>query len=855
MTAKLTAITPSYSSFKDDQVLTAKQLNELLNYFDDQDRISRVFLSGVGIGCGFNQKMIINNAISPLEKQIEISQGFGLTTDGDLLLLSIPSNEPEVENDEENINISKLVYKTFIPYSDEKAQYKPFFYTDSGGGDEQITLFELLTEEEGVVPGAQKLNAFVGLEDMIVLLYLESYTQESSVCTGVSCDDMGEKEVQKLRALLVSRTDVLNIIQYDEIFNYQNILSVYVQLPDIIVPRVLINQLNSQSPVELSSSYTEVITSTNLVASLQTGFELMLEKVGLTTLATDIINQLNINFNSLNAPTYFQYWYDLLKDVTDTYNEMKDLFPEALCGCDPEITSFPKHLLLGPLKDLTETDLQFNNYRHSFLKSPLLSDFCSASERFENLAYRVLEMLKANQGYQFPTTPIRITPSKTDTSLGNKAIPFYYDLNTQLLKKWNFDKTIKYKQQWNLSYHITQLAPSPMVQTPLRYDLESYNFFRIEGHQGNQLASARNTIQSLRDTNGLNFELVDLGITLSSNETINIQDYPCEFADLQVMLDSWRQQNACILANASKFLSAYSVKTPWRNPRLPFYYEIKGKENVELRLLGSRSPEQNIVYENMFKEDGSVGKYISDAYKRYIGCSPNDMINLVLAEMSGVNFGVFSPFSYDLTILKPVQTLTNALFLFDNIPIHIQDLDRNRFNNLMIDSSNICVLARQTTGIINGDVAPTFPPMSTPGNYFNVSPLHSYTPVNERQNIEELPGSFNYDYSNDFEVMRITEKAPAMIPNIMEDLIKYCCNIKQIETILTEIERRKNKIILNKKLSEFVKNHPGLEHFGGVKIGGTFVLVYTAEPFGEIPANTVLADFSLPYSCNCTCEI
>lgn len=855
MSAKLTAITPSYRSFKDDQVLTAKQLNELLNYFDDQDRISRVFLSGVGIGCGFNQKMIVNSVISPLEKQIEISQGFGVTTDGDLLLLSIPSIEPEVENDEENINISKLVYKTFIPYSDARSEYKPFFYTNSGGDDEQITLFELLTEEEGVVPGAQKLNTFVGLEDMIVLLYLESYPQEPSVCTGVSCDNMGTKEVQKLRALLVSRTDVLNIIQYDEIFNYQNILSVYVQLPDVLVPRVLINQLNTQSPAELSNSYTEVITSTNIVASLKTGFELMLEKLGLGTLATEIKNQLDINFNSLNAPTYFQYWYDLLKDVTDTYNEMKDLFPDALCGCDPEITSFPKHLLLGPLKDLTESDLQFNNYRHSFLKSPLLSDFCSSSERFENLAYRLLEMLKANQDYQFPTTPVRITPSKTDAFLGNKAIPFYYDLNERLLKLWNYDKTARHKQQWNLSYHINQLALSPMVQTPLRYDLESYNFFRIEGHQGNPISSARNTIKSLRDTNGLNFELIDLGITLSPNETINIQDYPCEFADLQVLLDTWRQQNACILANASKFLSAYSVRTPWRNPRLPFYYEIKGKENVELRRLSNRSPEQNIVLENMFKEDGSIGKYISDAYMRYIGCSANDMINLVLAEMSGVNFGVFSPFSYDLTILKPVQTLSNALFLFDSIPIHIHDLDRNRLNNLMINSSNICVLARQTTGVINGDVSPTFPPISTPGNYFNVSPLHTFTPVSERENIEEFPGSFNYDYSKDFEVTRITEKAPAMIPNIMEDLIKYCCNIKQIETILTEIERRKNKIILHKKLSEFVKNHPGLEHFGGVKTGGTFVLVYTSEPFGEIPANTVLADFSLPYSCNCTCEI
>ena len=53
MQALLQKITPDYRAFVDDQVLTAGQLNEFLDFFQDQDRLSRVCLSGVGIVCGF----------------------------------------------------------------------------------------------------------------------------------------------------------------------------------------------------------------------------------------------------------------------------------------------------------------------------------------------------------------------------------------------------------------------------------------------------------------------------------------------------------------------------------------------------------------------------------------------------------------------------------------------------------------------------------------------------------------------------------------------------------------------------------------------------------------------------------
>ena len=49
---KLLDITSDYKSFADNQLLTAAQLNLLVQYLDNQDRLSRLALTGAGIVCG-----------------------------------------------------------------------------------------------------------------------------------------------------------------------------------------------------------------------------------------------------------------------------------------------------------------------------------------------------------------------------------------------------------------------------------------------------------------------------------------------------------------------------------------------------------------------------------------------------------------------------------------------------------------------------------------------------------------------------------------------------------------------------------------------------------------------------------
>ena len=93
MSQKLSTITPTYHSFTKDQLLTHNDLNEVINYFGDQDRLSRICLSGVGIVCGFKVSREQNRGGSEF---IKITQGSGLTTDGDLMHFLFDNNDGTV---------------------------------------------------------------------------------------------------------------------------------------------------------------------------------------------------------------------------------------------------------------------------------------------------------------------------------------------------------------------------------------------------------------------------------------------------------------------------------------------------------------------------------------------------------------------------------------------------------------------------------------------------------------------------------------------------------------------------------------------------------------------------------------
>src|SRR5262249_2629914 len=76
----LEQVATGYTVFEPNQVLSDTQLNGLTSYLDDQDRLTRVELLGVGIVGGLRVRLDGN--------RVRVGHGVGVPTDGDLLLLA-----------------------------------------------------------------------------------------------------------------------------------------------------------------------------------------------------------------------------------------------------------------------------------------------------------------------------------------------------------------------------------------------------------------------------------------------------------------------------------------------------------------------------------------------------------------------------------------------------------------------------------------------------------------------------------------------------------------------------------------------------------------------------------------------
>jgi hypothetical protein len=546
MSTKLSTITTQYRRFTKNQVLTEGHLNEIVDFFDDQDRLTRICLSGVGIVCGFE--------VSYLEttKTISITQGSGITTDGDLFHLYQTN-----DSGGKTIDFESKQYTHFKVYDNTKASYKPFFYN----GNEQLKIYELLTAEQQASENNETfpiaiLKAKTGIEiqEAVTLLYLESYEKELDLCVSLSCDNQGLEIVGNHRVLLVSKEVAIQINSHDTIISQTNYSNLYHKLPDVFANRIVLNPENFVHYKEIKKSFTNGIYKNNVVNRLRNGFQILLTNLQMPVLLGSIQNNLNslFNFNENNAPSDFQYRYDLLKDLIDTYNEIKLLlFDMDVSFCCPNRSAFPKHLMLG---EIVKAGPCFE-YRHAFYKSPLLTDqnlttcndcitfddlievvpqntapefiidiegieidICygknTDQQKLYSLIKRCVQLLaNYNPNYNY----IKITPSFQLGSLGKKAIPFYNNVGNHIIQLWDFDKTVLGQQRDNISYHDALLN----TKRPLEISLDN-NFYRIEGHQGRNYKEALKIIQDSRRKNGLGFNVVVLGVNaLEIEDTID----------------------------------------------------------------------------------------------------------------------------------------------------------------------------------------------------------------------------------------------------------------------------------------------------------------------------------------------
>ncbi len=789
METKLTTITPSYRTFVPDQVLTAGQLNEFLNYFEDQDRLSRIFLSGVGIVCGFKVQYNPNG-------ELIVTQGAGITTDGDLFKLSqVDPNNPGLEI----IDIPNLQFKYYRAFDDSNAHYPPFWRTINST-EVQLNLWEVISEADAS-PSDQLISSRMDLQNLVVLLYLESYEEDPNACTGIDCENQGIKNIRKMRVLLTSESDADYILSNDTIFDANYLISTYLNIDEVSLQRVTVNATNSATFAALRSNYLNAIQAENIIGKLKNGYTTMLSKLGMTSKANEIKAKIDQFFGAgATYPTlFFQYRYDLLRDLVNGYNELKDLFMDSVCNCNPDIRSFQKHLLLGRLIPTTQ-DRYLKEYRHEFYKSPILEDEKNWCERFNLYVDRTIQILNSYQG-EIPAGEVRITPSYYRSTLEHKAVPFYLGGGNfqRLLETWNYDKYQLNKQNRNLSYYTNFLDPSGPIQFPLRYNLEPHNFLNIEGHQGYTYQMAMQRINNLKNQYGLAFDVKALGITINETDPINMDDYACHFEDLQILLDAWKQEHNCLLGKVSKYYSAFSTQTLGTNYLVEdFMYPIAEEEVAAV--------DNNVVKENMYPGVNSLGVIMLPVIDRFHGCSGNDIMAQVDNLIDRFDYTTEEKDLVDATLKAPNDVLSQAYVLIDKSPATLADVLPNVIDSIHVTATNLCGAARKT--------------------FVKASTISA----------------------------QVSRPVLSMLYTLSVDTTALCCSAEKLQLIYDEIEKRKRDILIGLSLAKFQEHHPGMEHLAGVHQGDTFLLVYVRNAVSGIGENTVVADFTLPYLCCSDCR-
>lgn len=840
MASKLNKISTQYNTFKDDQVLTANQLNSFINYFEEQDRMSRVFLNGVGIICGFKIKKVS-------DKSITITNGIGVTTDGDLIAL----REPVGGDSNKSIQIKEVTFRHYLKFDDKSANYD-LFKRDN----ETIELWELLPES---IENSFSLETMSDLKDKTVILYLEDYINGGNLCTTIDCDNQGEEQIARLRVLLVSKKDADYIVKEDKMYSKYDAVHKFIQMPELNIRRVILNQHNTTSFELISKEFFKAINSDDLINNLISGIDSFYTNFANLLQLESFKSQFEkfpyslkklVDFIPSNIPVDIQYRYDLVKDIILTWNEIRNSLFKMAGECLPDTDSFPKHLMIG---NIDEADSNPKQNRHSFYRSPALTLGVDRIKECHSLLHRLFEMVNS---YNFFTGEVKLTPSYDTHNLSSTSIPFYYNVSEKLLKVWDYAKSEKYNYTNNLSYHRKNLSQLPQIQEPLDFSIDRFNFIRIEGHQGKEYKDALNEILYKRNKYGLPFDVKSLSINVNT-ENLNVDDFECEFEDLNTLLRAWTAEQNCVLAETSKLLSGFSIADPGKNiaenmvnseiylnPRTIRFTEpvnfnlhndsIKysessyGKDNS----YKTYNLKSNIIADNLITEEKSLGNIFKEALVKSENGSVNDIIaesNKMIRKDVDKKTWDKQPDMKEFAIDQSVELMAYSHILSREMPYRISELSFEKVNRYKLTLKELCNRVDK---------------MKVQYQKINLSP-----------------------------------EMKAIMNVLINHLSGICCSSKKLEILLEEINKRKEAILVNLRLSEFVKQHPGLEHRAGVVPGGTFVIVYLnknqratsrdAAPSlsendrdkssnipaadAKTPGNRVVADFYLPYICCSDC--
>jgi predicted flap endonuclease-1-like 5' DNA nuclease len=237
-----------------------------------------------------------------------------------------------------------------------------------------------------------------------------------------------------------------------------------------------------------------------------------------------------------------QYFYDFVKDLIDTYNELLNELYELVNDCCAGTECFPHHLMLGHIKE--EVTFQASIFRQGYLQPPVYNGNANRLQQIRFLHWRMVIMMKcffvpdwdvddfSDESYydvlqiegekklgQDPKLPVRITPARMyNEPLGKQTIPFYYNLSNSpysMQYYWDYLSTKHNREDHQLSFfnkEIPGYSNLDFVVHPFVFSISQYPFYRIEGHTGMKADDAVTAIKNLRKRYALSFDVMPVTV-------------------------------------------------------------------------------------------------------------------------------------------------------------------------------------------------------------------------------------------------------------------------------------------------------------------------------------------------------
>ena len=383
---------------------------------------------------------------------------------------------------------------------------------------------------------------------------------------------------------------------------------------------------------------------------------------------------------------------------------------------------------------------------------------------------------------------IQITPSRYEFApLSERAIPYYYNVDvsgSELYQAWSYYKTSRGNAAFNLSYNANAYSSNSAVIHPLLYDIEHYNFFRVEGHIGIKYQTVLANILNQRLTYNLPFDVVAISADLlSANATLP----PCNFLDLETDYKLILSEAACKIHTIFCFVSKLPYKTATFTGAQTGLFDIPKTGALKFTAFRLQTAVMEEPVLSLYKAYQK-----GDFMRNYCPPLENTIGSAYLASLKS---GVFT---------NPVQidqgnSVSGVYFyLFE-----------------FIDAVEELMFVLQTNTVADIDMTA-----------FGLTYQKYLRYVGRTIEILTLLEAKTVAGAADANYLTLVEATE--IDLLIEELtlLTTMCIDERLQVLKTEYTRRLTQYQQQHTFLNYYKNHPGLEHKAGVPKGGTLVLVY-----------------------------